>query len=119
IGKVRLYQNINIEVDIAQHVINQYRRSIDVAVIQTRPAGVVKKSKNVVPAIEPVIFLSPCSSPDASQQRMVNVVFKLPFKNNERTITPCQPRGPAAILSAVIFEDADRDSFRCLHFTLP
>src|SRR6266851_4889145 len=80
ISKVRLDQNINIEIDVTERAVCKRRRHVYVAVIQPRFVAVIQESKDVVPPIEPVVFNCPGPTPNVSEQMMLYIVFKFGIK---------------------------------------
>src|SRR5258708_40163438 len=109
VRKVRLHQNIYIEINVTQRGAFECRRDIDVTVEQSRRSVLVKKPKDVVPAIEPIIFNRPGPALNLSEQLMLHVVLEFRVEDEQRVFLLRQRSLPAAILGAVVFKNANGD----------
>src|SRR5713226_1181896 len=109
IRKVRLDQNIYIEINVTQRGAFEFRRHVDVAIEQPRRAVLVKKPKNVVPAVEPIVFNRPGPALNLSEQLMLYVVLEFRVEDEQRVFLLRQRSLPAAILGAVVFKNANGD----------
>src|SRR5215510_5984571 len=107
VRKIRLHQNIDIEIHISEHAVHELGRHINIAVIQSNLPFVAQELKNVIPTPEPIIFDSPRSSSYPSEFLMLNFSFKLGFEHDERPLLPSEKCIPAAILLTVKFQNSD------------
>ena len=80
---VRPNQHVNIEIDVIEDTILKCWRHIDVAIVVSKAAVGQQKPKNVVPAVEPVVFVRDRSARDKTEIRMVNVKVKFARKNQQ------------------------------------
>ena len=88
IRKIRLNQYINIQIDVSQSITAHYGRQVNVAVEQSSFSVATEESKDVVPAIQPIVFNCPGASANFTQEIMPHVVFELSVENNERLVLP-------------------------------
>src|SRR5258708_18106920 len=72
IRKVRSYQNIYVQIDVTENVAVDGGRHVDVAVVEFRCPIALQKSKDVVPAIEPVVFNRPGATLNVSDQMVLH-----------------------------------------------
>ena len=66
VGEIRFDQYVDVEIDVTQNTPIETRRQTDVAVEVLKRAGGIAEPKNVVPAIEPVVFDTDRSTRDRS-----------------------------------------------------
>ena len=66
VGEIRFDQHVDVEIDVTQNTPIDTRRQTDVAVEVLKRAGGIAEPKNVVPAIEPVVFDTDRSTRDRS-----------------------------------------------------
>jgi len=66
VGEIRFDQHVDVEIDVTQNTPIETRRQTDVAVEVLKRAGGIAEPKNVVPAIEPVVFDTDRSTRDRS-----------------------------------------------------
>src|SRR5229473_7980378 len=82
IRKVRLYQNISVQIDVGQQLIFKLGRRVHVTVEKTSAAVTFQESEDVVPTVEPVIFNRPSSALNVSEQMMLHLKFERGIKHN-------------------------------------
>lgn len=80
---IRLYQDINVEINVAKYLAVEFRRHVDVAVEFFELAILFSKSKNVIPAIEPVVFSADRSYWNCSQHLVFDMFIKLGVQNKQ------------------------------------
>ena len=102
IREVRLYQNIDIQINVCQHPVLQLGGRADVAVETPELARLFRKAKDIVVTIQPVVFDTPRAAYDPSHQIVVHFAFKHAFKNNQRIPPLNYVRLPAPMFCAVI-----------------
>src|ERR1043166_6817785 len=112
IRKIRLHQNIDIEVYISEHAVLEFGWHINIAVIQSKQLIIAQKLKNVVPAAKPIIFERARSAKDTSQRFMLDLNFKFRIEHDQRSLLPGEKCIPAAILLSTIFQNPDVDANR-------
>ena len=82
-GPVWLDKHINVEIDVTQYFAVEFRRHIDIAVEFFELAIALSKSKNVIPAIEPVVFSTNRSNWYCSKQLVFDVFLKLGIQDEQ------------------------------------
>src|SRR5215203_3535831 len=107
--KIRAGEYIYIEIDIIKHLVFKFRRHADVAIeISELTRGFVKP-ENVIPAIEPIIFVRDGPLFYMSKIGVVNVCVKLP-NEDEQGIPPFKQLAlPAPADSAIELPRVYRD----------
>src|SRR5215475_7583011 len=88
VRKIRLHQNVDIEVHISEHPFLELGWHINIAVIQLNLRIVGKELKNVIPTPKPIIFDGPRSANDPSECLMLYFNFKLGIEHDERSLLP-------------------------------
>src|SRR6266516_2002629 len=111
IREVRLYQNIDIQINVCQHTVLQLGWGADVAVETPELARLFSQAKDIVVAIQPVVFDTPRAACDPSHQMVLNFVLKQAFKNNQRVPPFNYVRLPAAMFCAVILAHQHGNAF--------
>src|SRR6185295_3616002 len=86
VGKVRINENIQIQVDVAQDVPGKGGRHVNVAVIISQSAVRLRKAKDVVPAIQPIIFQAARAAGNRSQEIVNDFVREGSIEDNQRAV---------------------------------
>src|SRR5439155_21088544 len=82
IREVRLHENIYVQVDVTENAVTYPGRRVYIAVVQSGAAGALEESKDVVPAIEPVVFDRSSPAPDLSEQLVPDIVCESGVEHN-------------------------------------
>src|SRR4051812_31130202 len=109
VGEVRCYQNVNVEIDIAQHAPVKTWGLVHVAIIVLQLAIRIAEAKDVVPAIEPVILSADRSRRDRTEQIVFDLVFENSVEDQQRSVDPRYSCRPTSMLETIILEHADED----------
>ena len=107
IVKAWLNQYVNIEIYIAQHSAIERRRDINVAVVIPQFSCWLAKTKNVVPAIEPIILNASCTDRNGAQPFMLYITVKCGIEYQKRTLNFEDLRSPFPMFGAIIFARAN------------
>ena len=109
IRKVRLYQHVDIKIDITQHLTVKCRRRVDVAVKAFQRAVWFTETKNVVPAIQPIELCAYSAGGNFTEQVVFYVSIKLGVEHQEREFVCSYARRPATMLGAVVLLSANEN----------
>src|SRR5258708_13074475 len=82
IGKVRLHQNIYVQIDVTENAAGERGWHVYIAVEQLRGPVALQESKDVVPAIEPIVFNRPSAQTNVAKQIMLHIVLECGITDN-------------------------------------
>ena len=60
-GKVWLHQDVDVQIHVTQKLTVKGRRQVEVAIETPQRTVAITEAKNVVPAIQPIVFSAQCS----------------------------------------------------------
>lgn len=102
IREIGVHQHIDIEIDVAKYTTVKQRRDIHVAVEVSQPSRWFTKTKDVVPAIEPVMLGAEGPRRNLTEQVVVYVVLKLCIQYQKRIGTSDDSSCPATVFAAIV-----------------
>src|SRR5712691_10732665 len=85
VRKIRLNEDVQIQIHVAQSLAVKSGWYVNVAVIVSQATIWLREPKIVVPAIQPVVFKTVCAARNRSQQIMNDLVWELGIENDKRT----------------------------------
>jgi len=102
IRKIRLDQDIQIEIHVGENFTVKFRRHVHVAIEVSQFAAGLREPKHVVPAIKPVVFKTVGADRDGSQKIVNDLVDKLSIKDDQRALLTPDLRRPGPMQATVI-----------------
>src|SRR6266576_850418 len=79
---IGLHQNIYVQIDVTENAAFDGWRHVYVAVVEFGRPIALQKSKDVVPAIRPIVFNRPSSTLYVSEQMVLHLIFKFGIKDD-------------------------------------
>jgi hypothetical protein len=107
IGEVWLDKNVDIQVDVTEHLAVKLGRHVDIAVEAFQLMARLTETKNVVPTIHPVKLSAQGPRLDFAQKVVLDVLIKFAIENEQRKFILNYPRFPTPMFDAVVLFGAD------------
>ena len=80
--KIRLYQNVDVEINVRHYAFFEGWWGINVAIVQPRLVIICQKPKDVVPTIEPIVFNGARAAGNMPEQMMRDIYLEFCVKQD-------------------------------------
>ena len=82
IGEIGLNQDVDVEIDVTQHVTIEDWWHVDIAIVAPQTSIRLTKAEDVVPAVEPIKFRADCPAGNRTEEIVFNVSIKFGVKHD-------------------------------------